>query len=124
MARFPVLKLLLFNFCYTRQGRGAGVPARPGNTTFPRPGVATAAVGPVAGVGVGGVGVGVGVGVGAACGRGANWLPPPRAPLYANNSALLTQLAQPSYPPPPPAHATQVHTACSYYLFSPSLQQP
>ncbi|XP_049879921.1 mediator of RNA polymerase II transcription subunit 25-like isoform X2 [Pectinophora gossypiella] len=31
-----------------------------------------------------------------------NWLaPPPRQPLYANNSALLTQLAQPSYPPPP-----------------------
>ncbi|CAB3249561.1 unnamed protein product [Arctia plantaginis] len=88
------------------QGRGAGVPARPGNTTFPRPGVAAATVGPVAGVG--GVGnVGVGVGVNAACGRGANWLPPPRAPLYANNSALLTQLAQPSYPPPPPAHATQ-----------------
>ncbi|KAF9794425.1 hypothetical protein SFRURICE_009681 [Spodoptera frugiperda] len=38
----------------------------------------------------------------AACGRGAgNWLAPPRGPLYAN-SALLTQLAQPSYPPPPP----------------------
>ncbi|XP_073962792.1 mediator of RNA polymerase II transcription subunit 25-like isoform X2 [Choristoneura fumiferana] len=30
-----------------------------------------------------------------------NWLAPPRNPLYANNSALLTQLAQPSYPPPP-----------------------
>ncbi|CAH2057092.1 unnamed protein product, partial [Iphiclides podalirius] len=40
----------------------------------------------------------------------AGWLPQPvgqRQPLYANNSALLTQLAQPSYPPPPPAHAAQ-----------------
>ncbi|KPJ04179.1 Mediator of RNA polymerase II transcription subunit 25 [Papilio xuthus] len=32
---------------------------------------------------------------------------PQRQPIYANNSALLTQLAQPSYPPPPPAHAAQ-----------------
>ncbi|XP_047035547.1 mediator of RNA polymerase II transcription subunit 25-like isoform X3 [Helicoverpa zea] len=90
------------------QGRGTAVPARPGAQTFPRPGVAaTAGVGPVGSVaGVPGV-----AGVGnAACGRGAgNWLAPPRAPLYANNSALLTQLAQPSYPPPPPppAHAAQ-----------------
>ncbi|KAI5639195.1 mediator complex subunit 25 von willebrand factor type A domain-containing protein [Phthorimaea operculella] len=31
----------------------------------------------------------------------SNWLaPPPRQPLYGANSALLTQLAQPSYPPP------------------------
>ncbi|KPJ07718.1 Mediator of RNA polymerase II transcription subunit 25 [Papilio machaon] len=30
---------------------------------------------------------------------------PQRQPIYANNSALLTQLAQPSYPPPPAAHA-------------------
>ncbi|XP_075985529.1 mediator of RNA polymerase II transcription subunit 25-like isoform X2 [Anticarsia gemmatalis] len=91
------------------QGRGT-TPTRPGTTNFPRPGVAAAPVGPVAGVGgVGGVGsVGaVGVAAGGACGRGANWLAPPRAPLYANNSALLTQLAQPSYPPPPPTHATQ-----------------
>lgn len=36
-------------------------------------------------------------------GRGAvraNWLHTTQRPLYANNSALLTQLAQPSYPPP------------------------
>ncbi|KAJ8710670.1 hypothetical protein PYW08_009185 [Mythimna loreyi] len=90
------------------QGRGTTGPARPGAQNFPRPGVAAnAGVGPVGTVpGVPGV---AGVG-GASCGRGAgNWLAPPRAPLYANNSALLTQLAQPSYPPPPPppAHAAQ-----------------
>ncbi|XP_068624974.1 mediator of RNA polymerase II transcription subunit 25-like isoform X2 [Battus philenor] len=42
----------------------------------------------------------------------AGWLAPPlsqRQPIYANNSALLTQLAQPSYPPPPPAHAAQTN---------------
>lgn len=56
--------------------------------------------------------------VGAAgVGRGAgNWLAPPRAPLY-NNSALLTQLAQPSYPPPPPAHAAQVCIHTYIYLY-------
>ncbi|CAG5055381.1 unnamed protein product [Parnassius apollo] len=44
-----------------------------------------------------------------ATGVRAGWLAPPgpRQPVYANNSALLTQLAQPSYPPPPPAHAAQ-----------------
>lgn len=35
------------------------------------------------------------------------WMPARPHALYCNNSALLTQLAQPSYPPPPPAHATQ-----------------
>ncbi|CAH0696368.1 unnamed protein product [Spodoptera exigua] len=86
------------------QGRGQAGPARPGAPNFPRPAVAAATgVGPVGNVaGVPGV---AGVGT-AACGRGAgNWLAPPRGPLYANNSALLTQLAQPSYPPPPPPPA-------------------
>ncbi|XP_026727724.1 mediator of RNA polymerase II transcription subunit 25-like [Trichoplusia ni] len=98
------------------QGRGAAVPARPGAAVFPRAGPAPPA--PV-GAGPGGQAVpGLTIVtikiykmllvVGAAgVGRGAgNWLAPPRAPLY-NNSALLTQLAQPSYPPPPPAHAAQ-----------------
>ncbi|XP_035452222.2 mediator of RNA polymerase II transcription subunit 25 isoform X1 [Spodoptera frugiperda] len=86
------------------QGRGAAGPARAGAPNFPRPAVAAATgVGPVGNVaGVPGV---AGVGT-AACGRGAgNWLAPPRGPLYAN-SALLTQLAQPSYPPPPPPAQT------------------
>ncbi|XP_028166552.1 mediator of RNA polymerase II transcription subunit 25-like isoform X1 [Ostrinia furnacalis] len=34
--------------------------------------------------------------------RAPNWPAPARQPIYTNNSALLTQLAQPSYPPPPP----------------------
>ncbi|KAF9416078.1 hypothetical protein HW555_006490 [Spodoptera exigua] len=90
------------------QGRGQAGPARPGAPNFPRPAVAAATgVGPVGNVaGVPGV---AGVGT-AACGRGAgNWLAPPRGPLYANNSALLTQLAQPSYPPPPPPPAQTGH---------------
>ncbi|KAJ0171410.1 hypothetical protein K1T71_012960 [Dendrolimus kikuchii] len=37
-----------------------------------------------------------------------NWINPQRQPLYPNNSALLTQLAQPSsHPPIPPSHVTQ-----------------
>ncbi|KAL0811837.1 hypothetical protein ABMA28_009265 [Loxostege sticticalis] len=34
--------------------------------------------------------------------RAPNWPAATRQPIYTNNSALLTQLAQPSYPPPPP----------------------
>ncbi|XP_026320909.1 mediator of RNA polymerase II transcription subunit 25-like isoform X2 [Hyposmocoma kahamanoa] len=60
---------------YPPQGRGAAPAARPPAPAFPR------AAPPAA--------------------RG-NWLTP-RTALYANNSALLTQLAQPSYPPPPPS---------------------
>ncbi|XP_050671450.1 mediator of RNA polymerase II transcription subunit 25-like isoform X2 [Leptidea sinapis] len=68
------------------QGRGAVSVAAPRvpPAPFPRaPGVS--AVGAVAGV---------------AGGVRNTWLTPQRQTLYANNSALLTQLAQPSYPPP------------------------
>ena len=44
----------------------------------------------------------------------SNFLAPPRQAPYNTNSALLTQLAQPSYPPPP----TQVFVSLFLYFHS------